>query len=238
VQQAVNAAHSSAKIETNEYNVFQFGGSYGDFYRQHIESIQNAGGTVSGIGIQDYVDPTITGSNAYSASKVQKVLGDLSIAGVPLTITEFGLSSNLTADQANTLGPDVMENTMRMIFGTPLGQSFLIWGWWDRIGSARPPAWLLDNTPGTGNNAVLTPMGVRWEELMSEWRTDLTSPVDAMGINFNGYYGLYDVTINGKTYPLDLEKGITNYFIQAPEPAQLLVAAAVSALLAQRRQRG
>lgn len=238
VQQALNAAHSSAKIETNEYNVFQFGGNYGDFYRQHIESIQNAGGTVSGIGVQDYVDPTITGSNAYSASKVQRVLGDLSIAGVPLTITEFGLSSNLTADQANTLGPDVMEDTMRMIFGSPLGQSFLIWGWWDRTGSARPPAWLLDNTPGTGDNAVLTPMGVRWEELMNEWRTDVSSSVDPNGgISFNGYYGLYDVTINGKTYPLDLEKGVTNYTLQVPEPAHALLLSVIGVLSLKRNRR-
>src|SRR5439155_7307293 len=120
-----------------------------------------------------------TCSNTHSAATIQRLLNTRSTAGAPQTITEFGLPSALTAHQANTLGPDVMEVDMRMLFGSPLGQSFLIWGWWDRIGAARPPAWLLDNTPGTGDNAVLTPMGVRWEQLMSEWRTDVSSPVDA-----------------------------------------------------------
>jgi hypothetical protein len=81
-------------------------------------------------------------------------------------------------------------------------------------------------------------MGVRWEELMKEWRTDLTSSVDANGgINFNGYYGLYDVTINGKTYSLDLTKGVTNYTLLVPEPTHLLVLAAAIGFLSLDRRR-
>jgi GH35 family endo-1,4-beta-xylanase len=50
--------------------------------------------------------------------------------------------------------------------------------------------------------------------------------VDANGnITFTGYYGDYQLTIGGKTYPLDLQKGVTNYAIAVPEPAAVLLAA-------------
>jgi hypothetical protein len=49
--------------------------------------------------------------------------------------------------------------------------------------------------------------------------------VDANGnITFNGYYGDYQLTIGGKTYALDLQKGVTNYTIAVPEPAGVLLA--------------
>lgn len=90
----------------------------------------------------------------------------------------------------------------------------------------------------SGSSVTLSAIGVRWEELMRECRTDVSSPVDPNGgISLNGYYGLYDVTINGKTYPLDLEKGVTNYALQVPEPTHLLIAAAISVLSLRRRRR-
>jgi len=56
---------------------------------------------------------------------------------------------------------------------------------------------------------------------------NLAAPiVDANGnITFTGYYGDYQLTIGGKTYALDLQKGVTNYTIAVPEPVALELAA-------------
>jgi autotransporter-associated beta strand protein len=213
----VQAAGSFARIYTNEYNVFQWGDEYGNWYRQHIDDLRDAGGAVSGVGFQYYADPRLTGSNTHSAARMQKALMGLSVQGLPLSLTEFGLSGSLTADQANTLGPVVMDDSMRMMFGTPLATSFLIWGWWDLVGNPRPPAGLLDNTPGTGNNDVLTPMGVRWQQLMSEWDTNVSAFVDSNGaIGFTGFYG--DYTLGGQAFALNLKKGTTPYTVNLVAP--------------------
>ncbi len=55
---------------------------------------------------------------------------------------------------------------------------------------------------------------------------NLAAPiVDANGnIAFTGYYGDYQLTIGGKTYSLDLEKGVTDYTITVTEPSAALLA--------------
>jgi len=132
----------------------------------------------------------------------------LSTQGLPMSLTEFGLTSALTTAQADAMGPGVMDDSMRMMFGTPQATSFLIWGWWDlATNPTRAPAALLDNT--NGNNS-LTPMGVRWEQLMSEWDTNVTSTLDASGaMTFKGFYG--DYTVGGQPFALTLAKGTSSY---------------------------
>jgi GH35 family endo-1,4-beta-xylanase len=208
LQQAVSSAGSSAKIYTNEYNVFQWGDAYANWYKDHIESIRHVGGTVSGVGFQYYADPTLTGSNAHSPTRMGKALMGLSAQGLPMSLTEFGLSSALTTAQADAMGPGVMDDAMRMMFGTPQATSFLIWGWWDlATNPTRAPAALLDNTNG---NNTLTPMGVRWEQLMSEWDTTVTANLDSQGaMTFKGFYG--DYTVGGQPFALTLAKGTSQY---------------------------
>jgi endo-1,4-beta-xylanase len=49
--------------------------------------------------------------------------------------------------------------------------------------------------------------------------------VDSSGnITFTGYYGDYQLTIGGKTYAIDLQKGIADYAIAVPEPPAAILA--------------
>jgi hypothetical protein len=49
-------------------------------------------------------------------------------------------------------------------------------------------------------------------DLMAEWDTDLTLQVGADGtIDFSGFYGVYEITIDGQTFVLDLTKGQSQY---------------------------
>jgi hypothetical protein len=58
----------------------------------------------------------------------------------------------------------------------------------------------------------LTPAGVAFLELMGQWDTDITLPVGPDGtIDFRGFYGNYEVTIDGQAFDLDLTKGDSLY---------------------------
>ncbi len=80
--------------------------------------------------------------------------------------------------------------------------------------------WNLRNTPGTfapvgtlyDNNWTIRDTGVRWQNLMSEFETDVTTMVNPDGtISFTGFFGDYEVTIGGQTFDLQLAKGDASY---------------------------
>lgn len=208
---AVSAAGANTKLFLNEYNVLQYGAdSYGNWYRQDVESLANNGGAVSGIGVQYY--PFFVGdSNAHSPARINQIFQNFGVTGLPIALTEFGVQTGngTTAAQAATY----LTETMRMVFGSPDATTFTLWGFWaGDVWSQAPLAALVDA------NWNLTPAGTAYEALMNQWSTDVTLPVDSNGrINFAGFYGDYDVTVNGHTYSLSLKKGTTAYsLIAAP----------------------
>lgn len=208
---AVSAAGANTKLFLNEYNVLQYGAdSYGNWYRQDVEALANNGGAISGIGVQYY--PFYVGdSNTHSPARINQIFQNLAVSGLPIALTEFGVQTNngTTAAQAATF----LTETMRMVFGSPDATTFALWGFWGGdVWSQAPLAALADS------NWNLTAAGTAYEALMNQWSTDVTLPVDSNGrINFAGFYGDYDVTINGHTYSLSLKKGTTTYsLITAP----------------------
>ena len=108
---------------------------------------------------------------------------------------------------------------MRLVFGTPQMTGFLVWGFRMplAVGSSRCCA-LLDKDWNP------TPAGKVFEQLMTDWQTDLTSTANADGkINFTGFYGDYDLTAGGHHYSLTLTKGTKDYSIAPDENAYSLV---------------
>ena len=126
-----------------------------------MEAINNAGiaafghRVVTEVGMELYTNVNSTGSNALSANTMQKVLQNLSVEGLPLSMNEFGM---VNSTNSQTLGPAALENTLRMFYGNPLADTFMLWGWWDVAGNT-PPAqliitsnerqWLHAHTAGT-----------------------------------------------------------------------------------------
>jgi GH35 family endo-1,4-beta-xylanase len=226
---AVAAAGSTAKIYINEWNVIQYSpntisgtgagsGSdpYANWYRQHAENLINAGAALSGIGVQYYANVTQGGSNIHSAATIEKALQNLSVTGLPISMTEFGLAAGTTKTNSQNLGPAVLEDTMRMFYGNPNATTFMMWGWWDTSGAAYPPAALLDNSQG---NNVLSSMGTKWEQLMAEWSTNVTPSIDANGLlAFNGFYGDYNIGAQAGFSNLTLSKGTSDYALSLAAP--------------------
>ncbi len=209
VATAVSNAGANTRLALNEYNVLQFGNdSYGNWYRHDIEAVKNAGGAISAIGVQYY--PThASGTNDHSPSRITQTLENLAVTGLPISLTEFGVQNSQSGVAATTptLAAQYLTDTMRLTFGNPNVTTFDMWGFWaNDMWSQAPNAALLDA------NFNLTTPGVAFEQLMSQWSTDVTLPVDQNGnIDFTGFYGDYDVTIAGQTYHLALGKGNTTY---------------------------
>jgi hypothetical protein len=104
----------------------------------------------------------------------------------------------------------IMNESHRMLFGTPNATGFLYWGWWESATS--------QNLQGGGllvdANFNLTPVGEAWKSLRDSWTTDLTATVGADGtIDFTGFFGDYELTIDGQAYDLALAKGDPLYSI-------------------------
>lgn len=204
------AAGPNVGIATNEYNVFQDTGDYyGNWYKNKIEQVVDADGAVSAIGIQSYDNnwgPVTSPDDcwcAHFAPRKFQTMQNLSVLDMPITLTEFGVKSGTSPERAAT----IMEETMRVMFGSPNATGFYMWGFWNgAIWDQAPAAAFYDS------NWNLTVPGQKWLDLMSEWDTQLTTTVNPDGtINFEGFWGDYEITIDGETFDLTLEKGTEDY---------------------------
>ncbi len=176
------------------------GNYYCNWYLENVESILSQGGAVGGIDVQSNENNAIgTGSNAHYPARKMQTLQNLSVLSMPIVLTEFGAKDPTSAANATTM----LDDTVRLTFGTPDATGFFMWGFW-RGNIYRGAAAMYDT------NWNLTTAGTRWQDLMTidtdtnpndDWDTQLSGvAVDADGtINFNGLWGDYDLTVNGKT---------------------------------------
>jgi GH35 family endo-1,4-beta-xylanase len=215
------AAAPNVKMFTNDYNIFQDGtDSFANWYRGEVENIRNAGGNVGGLGMQYYPNTTIgTANNQHSAARMMTVLNNLSTEGVPIALTEFGVKSG-----GEAIAPTVLDDSMRLVFGSPNSTGFMMWGFWSGEGLFAPGSAMWDA------NWNITDTGKKWQDLLgiadwdgnpnNAWDTRLTATAGADGkINFTGFYG--DYYLRGQTagaYDMTLLKGTGNYNIAMAAP--------------------
>jgi endo-1,4-beta-xylanase len=223
VQDAVVAAGADTRLYTNEYNIFQFanepnGGaadSYANWYRRHVEEVNNAGfgDVVTGIGVQYAVDARTSNTQVHSPARMQQVLQNLSVTGLPISLTEFSVHPNsggvVTTEQRSA---QIYNETLRMLYGSPQATSFLIWEAW-------PPA-TTDNTNIFDSDWNLRDSGEMLVDLLNAWTTPTqTLAVGPDGtIDFTGFYGDYEISIGGRTLELSIVKGIEDYSLVVAVP--------------------
>jgi endo-1,4-beta-xylanase len=229
---------------TNEYNVFQDSAdAYANWYRQNVEAIREAGGAVGGIGAQYYPHNAVgAAGNQHSAARMFAAMQNLSVAGLPIELTEFGVKADGVGSTAQNQqrAADILESSLRLTFGTPEATGFTMWGIWAGSVWSGAPEGVLYNTDWSTR-----PAGARWEDLMTldadgaddDWTTNLSLLTAADGtIDFTGFYGDYLLTINGHAYPLSLLKGIDEYTVNVPEPASGALAILLCLTLRRRRR--
>jgi GH35 family endo-1,4-beta-xylanase len=218
---AIHAVGADTRTYVNEYNVLQYstdpdggaGDPYANWYRRNVEQLnsQGFGQVVTGIGVQYNIDPrTNLGSNAHSPARMEDVLQNLSVTGLPITLTEFAVQPNpggvTTTEQRSA---QVYGESLRMLFGTPQATSFLIWEPW-------PTATVnTDNTTIVDNNWNLRASGQTLVNLLNSWTTPTQSlTADASdSINFNGFYGDYQFSVGVYKGTMSLIKGTSQYSV-------------------------
>jgi GH35 family endo-1,4-beta-xylanase len=218
----IAAAGSAAKVFVNEYGVLG-SGNYGNWYVDHIEELRHAGVTaelgdvVGGIGVQHYP------GESQNAGNIMRTLQNLAVQGLPIALTEFGVSSGVSESTA----ANILGDILRLTFGTAEATGFFMWGFHQESGSGAttlfaPSAALYTVNTSDFNNWTITEAGERWQDLLgisdwdgdpeNGWTTQLTATVDENGaIHFDGFWGDYELTIGGQTHPLMLSKGIDAY---------------------------
>jgi autotransporter-associated beta strand protein len=239
-QVATAAANAGANVRlyTNEYNVLQFSTNpsnsasdpYANWYRNEVESINNAGyGQVAtGVGVQYY--PTVS---TPSPSTVTGALANLAVEGLPISITEYGEQSSIsttvsgnTPSQAQT----VLDNALRLAYGNPNINTFMIWGWWNGATSSMDSSSVLVNTDWktSGGAWDLTPVGNTFVTDMGDFNVS-PQTIDTSstgGISFTGTYGSYYLSgqqpgpEDAQVTPFDfsLNKGTTTYNTTVAKP--------------------
>lgn len=215
VNEALMDANSLALPMLNEFNVLQFstdpttGASdpYANWYRSHVENIRDAGGRMGGIGVQYYADvrdQSVIGGNAHSAARVAQAIRNLSVTGLPVSLTEFGVVSNGGAWDW-THATRIMIETLRIVFGTPQATGFMFW----QLRALTPYSFGLVDA-----NWQPTPAGDAFKALRAEWDTDVQTTIGMDGtIEFNGYYGDYVLTIDSQPFAFTLRKGVIDYIL-------------------------
>lgn len=216
VQDAAVAAGADTRLYTNEYNIFNYANSpdtgsadtYANWYRDNVEDINNAGfgEVVTGIGVQYIADARTSNAQVHSPARINQVMQNLSITGLPITLTEFSVpasSGGVTATEQRSA--QIYNESLRMMYGSPQATSFLIWEAW-------PPA-NTDNTTIVDANWNLRASGQALVNLLNSWTTPTQQLVVGPDgkINFTGYYGDYEITIGGQTFDLSLMKGTDAY---------------------------
>ena len=214
-KRALERAKFGTRLALNEYNLLQWsidprsGASdpYANWYLWHADALRREGAPIDTLGVQYYADgrdAAAIGSNVHSAARIAQVLQNLSVGGRRLVVTEFEVRGG-TATHAR--GADVLDETMRLAFGTANVDSFLVWAIWAAAASTPEPASILFEKDGS-----ITEAGRRYDALRAAWSTRLELPVAPNGtIEFTGFCGSYSLTIDGKERSFVLEKGAREY---------------------------
>lgn len=211
---AVAEAGGHTRLFLNEYNLLQWsehplvGGAdpYANWYRRHAEEILRAGGPLGGLGIQYYADGRSAaeiGESRHSPARIMQVLQNLSSTGLRLSLTEFAVNEGERARAA-----EILEDTLRLVFGTPHADSFLIWAIWESAAVPPPASALFDK------RAERTVVGERFDALLANWDTELEATLGTGGkLAFTGYYGDYRVDAANGTGTFSLVRGKNDYTV-------------------------
>lgn len=239
------AAAPNVRMFVNDYNIYADGpDKFANFFSQHTEVLRNAGfnagygDVVGGIGTQYYpnntavdtADPNRFGApnGAHNAARMMQTIQNFATHDVPVSLTEFGVKSG--ASQA--LAAQILSESMRMTFGNAAANGFMMWGFHAENGGGNlfaPAAALFNVNTSNWNAWTITEAGKVWQDLLgiadwdgnanNAWDTNLNVTVNADGsIDFNGFFGDYNIGNQSGFANLLLAKGTNSYALNLAAP--------------------
>ncbi len=235
---ATQGGNARLKRFVNEYNVLAETGNdaYANWYRQHVQRLQSAGAGIDGIGVQYYANNNYgTAFNQHSPARIAGALANLSVLGLDLELTEFGVKPNGagSSDEIAARAATVLTDTLRLVFGSPQATGMTLWGFWAGSIWADAPAGALYDLHWN-----LTPAGEAYLNLMNgAFDTRETGIATAGTFDWTGFYGTYDVMVGDQMFTLKHEPGAGRYVLIVPEPTAFGWMLIGGGLLVRRRSR-
>lgn len=213
-----------ALLFVNDYSTVECCPSRTEAYINQITSLIARGAPVQGIGVQGHY----WGSTVDAVATLQG-LDRLATLNLPIWITEYDI-----VNYDENARAEALENLYRAAFSHPAVEGILMWGFW--AGSH----WRGENAAIVNLDWTLNAAGVRYEALMNEWTTDLSSPTDLDGkFGFRGFQGTYTINAQMPDGPrrswLALGKGTSPVQLVLPlDPEGCLPAEEVAGLTGSR----
>lgn len=182
----------------------EFKGIYGGYY-QLIERLLAAGCKIDRIGLQCHTNEEEFFKNIYSAERLYGVLDGYAKFGKPLVVSEIGLG---IADEQ--IQAEAAEQLYKICFSHPMMSGIFWWNLDDNaVLSVKNRNAGQENLPTSGlchNGREKAAYKVLDRLINCEWTTNGETETTNGKSNFRGFYGIYEITIDGKVYTINLNK--------------------------------
>lgn len=182
----------------------EFRGIYGSYY-QLLKRLINEGLKIDRIGLQCHIDDNFAYKNLYDAERLYSILDTYGALGKPLVLSEIGLSC--ADEEAQALA---CERLYKICFSHESMSGVFWWNLDDNgiltesqreaAGENLPYAGLVRNGKEKQAYKVLDKL------INHEWTTCGTATCENNELKFNGFYGEYEIEVNGKKYSVDFSK--------------------------------
>ena len=182
----------------------EFRGIYGSYY-QLLKKLLENGLKIDRIGLQCHIDDDYSYKNLYDAERLYSILDTYGALGKPLVLSEIGLSCEDEETQALAT-----ERLYKICFSHESMSGIFWWNLDDNgilteaqrqaAGENLPYAGLVRNGREKAAYKVLDKL------INHEWTTCGTATCENGEICFNGFYGEYEIEVNGKKFTVNFAK--------------------------------
>lgn len=182
----------------------EFKGIYGGYY-QLIQRLLSQGVKIDRIGLQCHISDSPVFKNLYDAERLYEVLDGYASLGKPLVLSEIGLSCSDEQIQAKAV-----VQLYKICFSHEKMSGIFWWNLDDNgILCDKKRNAMAENLPfgGLVRNGIPKLAYKELDRLINEeWTTSGETLLSDGKFSFRGFYGEYEIVINGKTYNLNLGK--------------------------------
>jgi len=190
--------------EATGASICEFRGVYGAYY-QLLEKLLAKGLKIDRIGLQCHVKDAPVFKNAFDSARLYGILDGYGKFGKPIVISEIGLNC-----EDEQLQAQAAERLYKTCFSHGSTSGIFWWNLDDNsILTMQKRKAGAENLPygGLCRNGIPKPAYQVLDRLINEeWKTVGSGCADGGVLRFRGFYGNYILTIDGKEYPVKLNK--------------------------------
>lgn len=211
------AADPDTQLYINEYNILNFWNE-NDVdviaYKTFVDAVRDAGGPVSGIGLQGHMDRYITQAqikrrlDLLAAPMPPTARHPAGLPGVRLEVTELDINTRGWTSATPAQQAEVVAHVLDAAFAHPSVDGVTMWGMRDSLHWRENAVMFDDSNP---NNWVVKPSGQVWiDRVKGRWWTNLTGTSGDQG-SFSGrvFKGRHRITVTHQGTAQTFERNLS-----------------------------